>query len=227
MTKKIDKLEKKIGYGFRDRALLAAALTHRSVSKGNPDAIHNQRLEFLGDAVLGLVIAELLYELYPKEEEGDLSKRFVGLVNGEALAEIALGWKLGDYLVLSPGEEDQGGRENASNLEDGCEALLGAMYLDGGIDPVKKLIDKFWKKRAKAAKSPPKDPKTTLQEWAQGSGLPLPEYRVVSAEGPAHAPQFVIEVHVNGMKPVQAEAGNKKLAERLAAEKMLKQVKKA
>jgi ribonuclease-3 len=218
------KLEKKIGHVFADKALLQAALTHRSVAKTTPGARHNQRLEFLGDAVLGLAVAELLYGMYPNEEEGDLSKRFVSLVNGEALAEVARGWKLGDYLIMAAGESEQGGRENPSNLEDGCEALLGAVYLDSGLEPIKAIIDKYFKKLAKANKAPPKDPKTTLQEWAQARGLKLPEYRVVSAQGPAHAPEFVIELHVVGQKPVEARAGNKKLAERLAAEKMLQRL---
>ena len=224
MTASYTKLQKKLGYHFVDSALLEAALTHRSVAKSAPGARHNQRLEFLGDAVLGLAVASLLYEMYPNEEEGDLSKRFVSLVNGEALAEVARGWKLGDYLILAAGEEEQGGRENPSNLEDACEALLGAMYLDGGLQPVTAVIEKYFKKLAKANKAPPKDPKTALQEWAQARGLKLPEYKVISAEGPAHAPEFVVEVSVGNAKPATAKAGNKKLAERLAAEKMLQKL---
>lgn len=211
-----DAVQDAIGYRFRAPELLAQALTHRSLGQG-----HNQRLEFLGDSVLGLLIAEMLYELYPAEAEGDLSKRLVSLVNGEQLAFIAQQWNLGGALAMSASEEEQGGRENRSNLEDACEALLGAVYLDGGLEAVRGIIARFWKPSALETKAPPKDAKTALQEWAQGRGLPLPEYVVLSADGPSHAPQFVIEVRVEGLTPAQAEAGNKKLAERKAAEAML------
>jgi ribonuclease-3 len=216
---KLAAVETAIGYAFRDKGLLNQALTHRSLGEG-----HNQRLEFLGDSVLGLLIAEMLYAMYPAEAEGDLSKRLVSLVNGEQLAGIARGWGIGDALNLSHSEEEQGGRENRSNLEDACEALLGAAYLDGGLDAARGLIARFWQPHAHEMKAPPKDPKTTLQEWAQARGLPLPEYVVMSAEGPSHAPVFIIEVRVDGLSPARSEAGNKKLAERKAAEAMLAQV---
>lgn len=205
-----------LGYQFKNAQLLRTALTHRSLGEG-----HNQRLEFLGDSVLGLLIAELLYELYPTEPEGDLSRRLVSLVNGEQLALIARELGLGAQLAMSQSEEDQGGRDNRSNLEDACEALLGAIYLDGGLEAARGLITQFWKPLAQGMKSPPKDPKTALQEWAQARSLPLPEYAVLSADGPSHAPQFVIEVRVDGCAPQRAEAGNKKQAERLAALAML------
>jgi len=220
MTSARTQLEATIGYHFTNARLLELALTHRSLTReGN--AASNQRLEFLGDAVLGLVIADMLYALFPTEAEGDLSKRLVGLVNGEQLAVIAQTMQLGDYLNLSGGEADQGGRENPSNLEDALEALLGAVYLDGGFEAAKAVINRFWKDYATSLKSPPKDPKTTLQEWAQGRGLPLPEYVLISSDGPSHAPMFVVELRVAGVAPVRAEAGVKKIAERIAAEKLL------
>jgi ribonuclease III len=213
-------LEAQLGYNFTNARLLELALTHRSLTReGN--AASNQRLEFLGDAVLGLVIAEMLYALFPGEAEGDLSKRLVSLVNGEQLAVIAQTLHLGDYLHVSGGEAEQGGRENPSNLEDALEALLGAIYLDGGLDAAKAVITRYWGDYATALKSPPKDPKTTLQEWAQARGLPLPEYALISSDGPSHAPLFVVEVRVEGIAPLRAEAGVKKTAERLAAEKLL------
>lgn len=217
---RIDSLQKIIGYTFRDARLLELALTHRSLAHASGD-VSNQRLEFLGDSVLGLAVADMLYELFPAEPEGDLSKRLVGLVNGDQLVNIAQQWKLGEYLFMSAGEAEQGGRENRSNLEDACEALLGAIYRDGGFEAARGVITRFWKPLAEASISPPKDAKTTLQEWAQGRGLPLPEYAVISAEGPSHAPNFVIEVRVKGCEPVRAEARVKKQAERLAAEKLL------
>ena len=216
-------LETALGYQFSKPKLLTLALTHRSLSNGGGEA-SNQRLEFLGDSVLGLIIAEMLYQLFPDEAEGDLSKRLVSLVNGEQLAVIAEQMQLGSYLQLSAGEEEQGGRLNRSNLEDACEAVLGALYLDGGLDAARGVIMQYWKPFAVGMKAPPKDPKTALQEWAQGRGLPLPEYALISAEGPSHAPLFIIEVRLKDVAPVRAEAGVKKQAERLAAEKMLAQL---
>ncbi|MES2983800.1 MAG: ribonuclease III [Pseudomonadota bacterium] len=213
-------LQQALGYSFRNPALLSLALTHRSLGRDAGDA-HNQRLEFLGDAVLGLVIADMLYHLFPGEAEGDLSKRQVSLVNGDQLAKIAISMQLGDHLVLSGGEAEQGGRTNPSNLEDACEALLGAIYLDGGLVPARAVIDRFWKSQAQAMKAPPKDPKTALQEWAQARGLALPTYTVLSADGPSHAPHFIIEARVGDSPPARGEAGTKKLAERLAAEALL------
>lgn len=215
-------LEQKLGYQFRDPSLLTHALTHPSTAKTFAGgAYNNQRLEFLGDAVLGLCISELLYGMYPAEAEGDLSKRHVALVNGVQLAKVAESLGLGEHMILSQSEEDAGGKALQSNLEDACEALLGAMFLDGGLEAVRVLIETYWKPLAKTNVAPPKDPKTALQEWAQGRGLPLPEYRVVGESGPAHAPHFTIEVKVKGKSPVQAAAGTKKLAERLAAEALL------
>lgn len=220
LSRAYDDLEAVLGHRFNDRNLLELALTHRSLARDGA-VPHNQRLEFLGDAVLGLSIAELLYKLYPDANEGDLSKRLVSLVNGEQLASIARSMGLGDYLHLSDNEDEQGGRENASNLEDAVEALLGAIYLDGGLDAVRPVIEKFWKGSAQNLKAAPKDAKTTLQEWAQARGLKLPEYAVISADGPAHAPHFVIEARVEGQQPGRGEAKSKRTAERLAAEAVL------
>jgi ribonuclease-3 len=218
-------LEATLGHTFRDPSLLTLALTHPSVGKQKSGAIvNNQRLEFLGDAVLGLLIAEMLYAMYPNEAEGDLSRRLVGLVNGEQCARVAEALGIGEHLILSASEAESGGRALASNIEDACEAIIGALYLDGGLAAVKPVIEAYWKPLATRSAAPPKDPKTGLQEWAQARGLPLPEYRMLSETGPAHAPQFVIEVSVRGHAPVQAEAKSKKIAERLAAEAMLKEI---
>jgi ribonuclease-3 len=212
-------LQSRIGHTFTNPDLLRQALTHRSLG-----SMHNQRLEFLGDAVLGMLIAEMLYNAFPNEAEGDLSRRLVSLVNGEQLADIARELELGALLNLSMSEEEQGGRANPSNLEDAVEALLGAVYLDGGVEAARGLIQRYWSARAVAMASPPKDAKTSLQEWAQGRGLPLPEYAVISADGPSHAPLFVIEARVQGLAPVRAEAGTKRMAERLAAQAMLQAI---
>jgi len=225
MSDDLAAFEQQLNYHFRDSSLLATALTHRSLA-GSGEQPHNQRLEFLGDAVLGLLIAELLYALYPEADEGDLSKRLVALVNGEHLARIALEMKLDTLLRLSASEEEQGGRENPSNLEDACEALLGALYLDGGLEAVHPLIERYWRPYAQTLTAAPKDPKTSLQEWAQGRGLPLPDYRLVSSDGPAHAPDFIVEVSVEGHPTATGRAGTKRQAERLAAEALLKKLPK-
>ena len=216
-------LEARLGVRFSDRQILRQALTHRSTGKSWPDGspFHNQRLEFLGDAVLGLVIAELLYREFPKENEGDLSKRLVGLVNGHILGDIAHDLGLGNSLIMAAREAEQGGRENPSNLEDACEALIGAIFLDQGLNAARDFITCHWSARLKQHAAPPKDPKTALQEWAQARGRKLPEYVVLREEGAAHAPQFTIEVRVEGVAPAHATAGNKKQAERDAAEKIL------
>lgn len=215
-------LESILGYQFRDPQLLKCALTHRSGAR-NGDA-NNQRLEFLGDSVLGLLIAEMLYQLFPDEPEGDLSKRVVSLVNGEQLTAIARTMRLGEFLLVSDSEEEQGGRDNPSNLEDACEALLGAAYLDGGLEAARGIVDRFWRPHAQSLKTPPRDPKTALQEWAQARGLALPEYKVISADGPSHAPHFIIEVTVGDKPPVSGSAGSKRLAERNAASALLAQL---
>lgn len=214
-----------LGYAFNNPDLLALALTHPSCAKqksGMP--LNNQRLEFLGDAVLGLVVAELLYEMYPHEQEGELARRFAALVCGERLVAVAKELELGAALTLSKSEAEAGGRDNASNLEDACEAVIGAMYLDGGLEAARPFVLRFWRGLAQSYAAPPKDAKTALQEWAQGRGLPLPEYVVVSETGSAHAPQFTIEVRVQGQNPTQATANAKRVAERLAAEKMLEEI---
>ncbi len=220
-------LEVIIGHQFTNKALLEEALTHpsRGRRRSSQTARDYQRLEFLGDAVLGLVVADMLYHLYPEEREGDLAKRKAALVSGAQLVAIAREWQLGDYLHLSSRAAAEGGRDIATNLEDACEALIGALYLDGGMSAARQLIERYWKERAESVRTPPKDPKTTLQEWAQGRGLPLPEYTVVEQTGPAHDPRFTIEVSVEGQGVCSATASSKQKATVAAARAMLKQIK--
>lgn len=218
-------LETHIGYVFSDGSLLQLALTHPSNAQFRVGKPHNnQRLEFLGDAVLGMSIAAMLYALYPDESEGDLSKRLVALVNSEQLAQVAHALHLDEFIILSPSEEEAGGRRTPSNLEDVCEALIGALYLDGGVNAVSPLIERFWKPLARVNKAPPKDPKTTLQEWAQARSMELPHYNVIEKTGAAHAPEFTIEVRLSDGMVASGKAGTKKLAERAAAEAMLKKL---
>ena len=208
------------GYIFDDGALLAQAMKHPSTHKSN----NNQRLEFLGDAVLGLVIAEALYAQYPDEQEGELARRQAALVRGETLVGLAEGMALGEHLQLSQSEAQAGGRSTASNLEDACEALIGAIYLDGGLDAAKAWVLTHWQPLIESITEPPKDPKTALQEWAQGRGLGLPLYEVVGQSGPAHAPEFIISVAVENHGDAKASAGSKKQAEQLAAAALLEKL---
>lgn len=216
----MEALQKRIGYQFRNISLLERALTHPSLGKQE----NNQRLEFLGDAVIGLVVAHILYDLFPQEQEGELARRQASLVRGETLAQVARDIKLGDALKVATSEIQSGGRDNSSNLEDALEALLGAIYLDGGLAAVEEFVVPRWKKLAETAIVAPKDAKTALQEWAQGRGLPLPVYSLLETIGSAHSPVFTIEVAVQGYEPAQAKATSKRAAEQLAAGALLERL---
>lgn len=219
-------LEETIGYSFRNAHLLKEALTHSSVSRAGQKAVfNNQRLEFLGDAVLGIVVSHLLFTLYPTDAEGALARRLAALVRGDTLAEVAAQLGMGEFVILSEAEESAGGRTSVTILEDVCEALIGAIYLDGGYDAAKKFVLTHWQARAEAITKPPKDAKSALQEWAQGRGLPLPSYSVLTSEGPAHAPTFTIEVAVQGIGSARASASAKRAAEQLAAVELLQHIK--
>lgn len=216
----MDELAAITGYAFRDEALARLALTHRSAS-GRARTQTYERLEFLGDRVLALVIADLLYESFPDEDEGSLAKRLVALVRRETLADVARGLGLPPLIEMSRGEEDAGGRDNPATLADVCEALIGAIYRDGGLRAVRAFIRRNWLDRMASTEKPPKDAKTELQEWAQGRGLDLPEYREVGRSGPDHSPVFTIEVVVVGFPPVRGKGPTKRAAEQLAAERLL------
>lgn len=215
-------IESRLGYTFRQRGLLEEALTHPSCAR----PYNNQRLEFLGDTVLGLMAAALLFRLFPNEKEGDLAKRHAGLVCGESLVRYAQSLELPRYLVMTDGEANAGGRDNPANIEDMVEALLGAVYLDGGMEAVEQVFLPYWEQQAGLVKAPPKDPKTTLQEWAQARGLALPVYRVAASEGPAHAPLFTIEVAIGDGTVFSATAGTKRVAEREAARLLLEHLQR-
>jgi ribonuclease-3 len=216
----LDAFQERFGHHFKNKDYLALALTHASVG-----ADHNyERLEFLGDRVLGLVMAELLYDVFPDEAEGDLAKRHAALVSGETLGLLAETINLGDYLRLSEGERVGGGAKNENILADVMEALIGAVYLDAGIDLCKPVIAALWKDVLHMMKTPPRDPKTGLQEWAQARGLPLPRYEVTGRTGPDHAPQFIITVTVEGLPPVNGEGSSRRVAEKAAATALLNKI---
>lgn len=214
-------LQERIGYEFRDEALLAKALMHASARERRSGPDENERLEFLGDRVLALTIAELLYERFAEAPEGELAKRFNRLVRRETCAGVARGMRLGEHLLLSPSEKSSGGSDNVNILGDACEALLGAVFVDGGMRKAKKLILHYWKPLLQEDEAVSSDPKTALQEWAQGNRLKLPRYVEVSRSGPDHDPLFVMEVMVERLAPQRGEGNSKRVAERNAAAALL------
>ncbi len=216
-------IETAIGHAFANPDLLREALTHPSLATDQRGAARfgYERLEFLGDRVLGLVIAAWLVERFRDENEGKLAKRHASLVRRDALAEVAGGLGLGAWLRMSTGEEDGGGRENQATLADGCEALIGAVFLDGGLAAAEAFIRGHWQDLIDRDARPPEDPKTLLQERVQAKGLPVPEYREVGRRGPDHNPEFQIEVRLASGERAQARAGSKRLAEKQAAAAML------
>lgn len=212
-----------VGHEFKDRDLLHNALVHSSASGGRGAATY-ERLEFLGDRVLGLVVAEMIYRRFPGEAEGDLARRHAALVRREALARVAESIGLGQHIVMSRGEEDAGGRANPAILADVCEALLGALYLDGGLKAAADFINGHWPAMMEEALAPPKDPKTALQEWAQSRGLPLPVYETVDLQGPDHSPVFTVRVTVAGHPPAEASGASKRAAAQTAARTLLEKL---
>jgi ribonuclease-3 len=216
-TVSVEDLERKLAYVFEDKTLAERALTHVSASSGPS----YQRLEFLGDRVLGLAVAELLYAAFPKSQEGELSRRLSDLVRGETCADLAAAWHLGPHLKLSKGEIQHGGRKNRSILADVFEAVLGAVFIDGGYEAAKAVVQRAYGERLTAREKPVHDPKTALQEWAQGRGLPTPSYEVVEQSGPDHKPLFRIAARVPPLEDALGQGNSKRIAEQEAAESLL------
>jgi ribonuclease-3 len=217
-------LEQALGHRFRDQQLLIQATTHSAAGHGRTGAIDNERLEFLGDRVLGLVMAELLMERFPKATEGELGPRHATLVRREALAEVAGTIDLGSYLTLAPADAASGARNHPKFLADACEAVIAALYLDGGLEVARRFITQGWANQLGAVAVMPIEPKTALQEWAQGHGRPLPSYSVVRSAGAAHDPVFEVKVEVKGLEPASAEGSSKRAAEKAAALTMLQRL---
>lgn len=212
-------LQKRLGYTFSDPALLLRALTHSSISSATrPD---NQRLEFLGDRVLGLVMAEALFEADKTASEGQLAPRFNALVRKEACAAVARDIDLGSVLKLGRSEMMSGGRRKEALLGDAMEAVIAAIYRDGGFAPAKKVVRHLWDARIDTVEEDARDPKTALQEWAQGRGQRPPKYVEKSRTGPDHAPVFTIEVQLDSGECEQAAASSKRQAEQAAAKALL------
>jgi ribonuclease III len=215
-------LETTIGYRFADSALLERALTHISALKGAQGRAGSyQRLEFLGDHVLGLAVSEMLFAAFPKADEGELSRRLADLVRRESCAEVARAIDLGAALRLGASESNAGGRSRQAILADVCESLIGAVFLDGGYKAAASFVERFWAARMRTPARPLRDPKTMLQEWAQARGLPTPSYREVERTGPHHNPEFRVEVALPNRGPAEGKGRSKRAAEQAAAAAML------
>lgn len=220
-TSDLSQLSARLGHDFADPSLLKLALTHASArpdSKPNED---NERLEFLGDRVLGLAVAELLTTRFAEESEGVLARWFNHLVRTETCAEIGQSWNLGDFIIMSGGEAGSGGRAKKTILANACEAVLGAIFADAGYAVARRLIHRDWEPYLGELQEAAPDAKSVLQEWAQGRQLPLPRYLEIAREGPDHAPRFTTEVQVEGVAPERGEGANKRQAEQAAAFAML------
>lgn len=214
-------LEKTIGYRFKDADLLVRALTHISALAGGSRAASYQRLEFLGDHVLGLVISDMLFHAFPKGDEGELSRRLADLVRRETCADVARSINIGEAVRLGTSESNSGGRARTAILADVCEALVGAVFLDGGYAEATGLVERLWGERMRVPTRPLRDPKTMLQEWAQARGLPTPAYREVERLGPHHNPEFRIAVTLPEREPAEGRGRSKRVAEQAAAAAML------
>jgi ribonuclease III len=208
-----------IGYRFVQPGLLIRALTHASIA--SPTRPDNQRLEFLGDRVLGLVMAEALLAADPTASEGQLAPRFNALVRKETCADVARSCGLGDVLKLGRSEMVSGGRRKDALLGDAAEALIAAVYQDGGFDAARALILRLWGDRIGTVKADARDPKTALQEWAQARGQQPPVYTETARSGPDHAPQFTVEVRLDSGEQESAEASSKRMAEMISARALL------
>jgi len=215
-------IEARIGHSFTDPNLLIAAITHVSALKPSRKRGESyQRLEFLGDHVLGLIVSDMLYRTFSNADEGELSKRLADLVRKESCAEVAKSLGLTDDIKLGAVGAGAGARLRKSVLGDICEAVIGAVFLDGGYAAAAQFVERNWTERMQRPRRPLRDPKTVLQEWAQGKGLPTPVYREVERTGPHHDPQFRIAVDLPGLAPAEGVGGSKRAAEKVAASVMI------
>jgi ribonuclease-3 len=217
-------LEEKLGHRFSDPGLLQRALTHASAHA----VLSNERLEFLGDRVLGLIIAEKLHALYPGDAEGALALKFNALARGAACTKAAEEAGLSGHIILAQSEKASGGRHKPAILSGACEAVIAALYLDGGMAAARAFVERYWTGMMETLNADMRDAKTRLQEWAQarGKNSAAPVYTLIAREGPDHAPRFVVQADVEGLAPERGEGGSKREAEQDAAAKILGQVEK-
>ncbi|MFT3726869.1 MAG: ribonuclease III [Terricaulis sp.] len=215
-------LEARLGHAFKDRGLLREAVTHGSaLDAGKKNKRSYDRLEFLGDRVLALIVSTHLFAEHQSDDEGDLAQRFNALVNRHACARAAKAADLGEALILSPSEESQGGRAKEAILADACEAVIAALYLEAGFERARAFVMRFWGDAFEHVGAAPRDAKTVLQEWAAARKKGL-SYVEIERSGPEHAPHFVIEAKVDGFAPARGNGGSKRDAQRAAAAAFLK-----
>jgi ribonuclease-3 len=220
-ARKFKELEEALGYKFKSEPMLERALTHASVRSGNAVRVDNERLEFVGDRVLGLAIAQMLAEAFPDAKEGELARRYNRLVRGQTCATMARKIGLGRCLILSESEAESGGREKETILADAMEAVLGAIFLDAGFEKARAVVRHLWQTNIGHTPQVSADPKSALQEWSQGQGLELPVYVEIARKGPDHAPRFTAEVRITGVAPARGEGASKRAAEQTAASALL------
>jgi ribonuclease III len=213
-----DILREKTGHAFRDQRLLQTALTHSSAVKA---AENNERLEFLGDRVLGLVVAEMLYRLFPEAREGELAPRFNALVDAKTCGAVGLEMNLGELMRADSALKAKKSSKANNYLSDAVEALIAAIYLDGGFEPARTFIQRYWEPRSREVIEKPRNPKSDLQEWIALKSADRPEYVIESREGPDHEPIFTVAVNVAGFEPSRASGGSRRAAEEAAATNFL------
>ena len=221
MSTRLEQFQERIGHRFADAGLLERALTHASYGDGRRRIKSYERLEFLGDRVLGLLAAERLFAAFEGLDEGGLAHRLNAIVNKEACARAARRAGIGEALQLSPAEERLGGREKTSILGDACESVIGALYLDAGIEAAGRFFETFWGEDLENLIHRPKDPKSRLQEWAASQGKSAPVYKTLGRSGPDHRPVFTIEVSIEGLGTAEAQGQSKQDAQRAAAQALL------
>ena len=215
-------LEAIVGHQFASTSLLREALSHPSLDLKGTGRRNYQRLEFLGDRVLGLLIADHLFRQDPEAVEGDLAVRFNALVRRETVAEVAQAAGLAPHIRLGKSERDRGGRDKPAILADVCEAVIGALYLDGGLSAARSFVERHWGRRVAVSLQVEKDAKTRLQEIVQARDRKPPKYKVVERTGPDHAPQFTVQVSITDSDATQGKGGSRREAEQAAAEEMLR-----
>lgn len=214
-------LERRLGYKFKNQELLERALTHASMRGARMVRRDNERLEFIGDRVLGLAIVEAVSEKLPEAREGELARRYNSLVKGATCAVVGRTLDLGACMILSESEDSSGGRKKDTILADAVEAVLGAIFLDAGFDAARDVVLRLWQPLLDERHDQSLDAKSVVQEWAQGKGLSLPRYVELSRDGPDHAPKFTTEVHIRGCKPATGTGRSKRHAEQAAARAFL------
>lgn len=220
-ARKYKDLESRLGYKFKNQELLERALTHASMRGGKKAKRDNERLEFIGDRVLGLAIVDYVSQERPNAREGELARRYNALVKGDTCAVVGRNLDLGPFMILSESEDTSGGRDKATILADAVEALLGAIFIDAGFEAARDVVLRLWEPLLIDRPKQIIDAKSELQEWAQGRGLSLPEYSEISREGPDHAPKFTTQVIIKGCEPAIGRGRSKRHAEQAAARALL------